>query len=93
MKESNNKNLTKDTLYSIPQIIVKRLGDLTIEELGDICEENHSSCNDECPVFELSKKNYPESCSGFINHPDGSKCTCFKDGQKMRDFINKNLNK
>lgn len=51
-------------------------------ELYEICEREHSSCNWECPVYRIAG-HIP-----FIE--DLTVCKCFKDGYKMRKFILEN---
>ena len=49
--------------------------------LHDICDRVHSSCDDECPVYELR---------GDIPwNDDHSNCKCFKNGKLMLDFLKK----
>jgi hypothetical protein len=47
-----------------------------IYELYEICERVHSSCNPECPVYEVG--------GGIPYAEDSTNCRCFKDGEKMR---------
>ncbi len=51
------------------------------EELTEICENTHASCNDSCPVF---KKNH-----GIPWNSDQSDCLYFKDGEAMLNFLKK----
>lgn len=48
--------------------------------LYEICDDEHSSCSNNCPVYALNK--------GPVN-PSGSSqgCDCFKNGKKAYDFI------
>ena len=61
--------------------VMKKLKDLTTNELYDICETEHASCNRCCPVYDC--KTLEEQNSGD--------CDCFKNGKKMYDFIHKQL--
>ncbi len=51
--------------------------------LFDICEREHSSCNDECPVFEKN--------GGAVNSnrpfKENRGCDCFKNGPAMLEFL------
>ena len=49
--------------------------------LVDICDYTHSSCSNDCPVYELNNSSVP-------NHTHSSyRCDCFKNGEKMYNFI------
>lgn len=53
-------------------------------ELYEICDREHSSCNSECPVFNLNGNKIPDTVKDFeVNRG----CDCFKDGKKMLEFI------
>ena len=55
--------------------------DKNIEDhLAIICEDVHSTCTDECPVFQLN---------GAVPDHKHTRygCDCFKDGAKMRAII------
>jgi len=58
----------------------KNINDADIEDaLEEICEEVHSSCNADCPVFEKN---------GIVPWTeDLSNCTCFKNGSYMLEFL------
>jgi hypothetical protein len=52
--------------------------------LFEICDREHSSCNDECPVYEKNR--------GPVNpHRSSSAgrrgCDCFKNGPAMLKFL------
>lgn len=56
-----------------------------IYELYEICDNNHSSCNNACPVYRLNG-------SKCVNDPpkpfkENRGCDCFKSGDAMYDFI------
>lgn len=67
----------------------KRIVDRDIEEeLYDICNDVHASCDCECPVYEINE--------GPVN-PDkpfeeNRGCDCFKNGRKMLNFLRANMN-
>jgi hypothetical protein len=69
----------------IEKIVLKeRITDKDIEnELFEICDRVHSSCDESCPVYH-SNGGYP-----VIGTPYSDKygCDCFKDGKKMRLFV------
>ena len=53
------------------------------EGLYEICDREHSSCNDDCPVYKIN--------GGPVN-PDkpfeeNRGCDCFKNGHAMLRFI------
>lgn len=50
------------------------------EELYEVCDREHASCSDECPVYRLNGSCIPTSGSG-------ADCLTFKDGRGMLDFI------
>ena len=52
--------------------------------LCNICEREHVSCNDYCPVFRLNNSQKPGSNKPF---KENRGCDCFKDGKKMYEFI------
>jgi len=55
-----------------------------VEELNEICENVHASCNDECPVFEFNNHQVLDTVHDFEANRG---CDCFKDGKKMLAFI------
>jgi hypothetical protein len=67
--------------------LIKKLikgGKPTIRELQDalylICDDVHSSCDCNCPVYEIN--------GGPLNPCEANcGCSCFKDGKAMYDFI------
>ena len=50
-----------------------------VRALHDVCDEVHSSCDANCPVYQLN--------GGIPWNKDLSMCVCFKDGVKMANFI------
>ena len=61
--------------------IQKGVEEMLIEEfLYETCEREHSSCNNDCPVYE--------SNVGVPNESNSKRgCDCFKDGKKMLKFL------
>lgn len=55
-------------------------------ELYEICEREHSSCNDSCPVFRLNGSKCPGSDKPF---EENRGCDCFKNGKAMYNFVKK----
>lgn len=49
-------------------------------ELHEICDREHSSCNSDCPVYLVNQDEIP------LNK-ETNKCICFKNGIKMYNFI------
>lgn len=72
------------TVDQIMQIIKEGSVTLTdrdaIQELVEICEREHSGCNDNCPVFEIMRD----------QGKDLEECSCFKDGKAMFEFLKNN---
>jgi hypothetical protein len=68
-------------------LIVKLAKGLPIEEvdieneLYEICERVHSSCDYGCPVYSLN------GGRGVNNLPKNMGCDCFKNGKEMLKFI------
>lgn len=52
------------------------------EILLHICQSIHPDCDIYCPVFEINDNKIPLNKKG-----KGNKCKCFKDGNKMLNFI------
>ncbi len=53
-------------------------------ELYNICDREHSSCNSECPVYYLNGNKVPDTVNNFsVNRG----CDCFKSGKNMLNFI------
>ena len=55
-----------------------------INELRDICENGHSSCDSTCPVFSLNGNKVPDTANDFEKNRG---CDCFKNGESMLSFI------
>jgi len=70
--------------YSIFVMREFKLKDLTDEDYFDICDAQHSSCNDECPVYKLLKEK-----GELLNNS----CPYFRNGKKMKEFVISNLEK
>jgi len=57
-------------------------------ELYYICDRVHSSCDCDCPVFQLNNNKIPDTAKDFnVNRG----CDCFKNGKAMLEFIRKKL--
>lgn len=56
------------------------------EELSEICERTHFSCDGNCPVFAVNNE-VPDTAHDF-NANRG--CDCFKNGKAMLKFLKKN---
>ena len=52
------------------------------DELYEICDREHSSCNYDCPVYALNGYAVPHN-----NNDTRYGCDCFKNGKAMLDFI------
>lgn len=63
----------------------ERITDRDLEdELYEICERTHSTCDYECPVYEINDGRVPDTAHDFkINRG----CDCFKSGASMLEFI------
>lgn len=49
-------------------------------ELYDICDRVHSSCDQDCPVYDIN-------CGIVDSTTSQGRCACFKDGTEMLKFI------
>lgn len=49
------------------------------DDLYDVCDRVHATCDSECPVFAVKGK--------VPWNGDRSNCRCFKDGLKMLNFL------
>ena len=58
------------------------------EGLYNICDNEHHSCNENCPVYSLNGNTVPDTVNDF-NKNRG--CDCFKNGKAMQKFIEKKL--
>lgn len=71
-------------------LVLKLIKDIKVtekditSELSEICEREHSSCNSDCPVYELNGHEAPDT------EENNRGCDCFKNGDKMLAFIRKN---
>jgi hypothetical protein len=54
------------------------------DELYDICERCHSSCDSECPVCDINGDTPPDS-------KGNNRCDCYRDGMAMLKFIRNKL--
>lgn len=57
-------------------------------EFYEICDSEHSSCNNACPVYRLNGGEAPGSEKYF---KENRGCDCFKNGTAMLKFIRKKL--
>lgn len=55
------------------------------DELYEICEREHSSCNTECPVYAKCVED------GEFKLDEHNPCPYFKNGRKMFERLNKNV--
>ena len=55
---------------------------IRMEELYDICDSVHASCDSECPVYAKN--------GGVVNPTSKYGCSCFKDGRAMLLFLKNN---
>ena len=53
-------------------------------ELFEICDREHSGCNNECPVYRL---NGSAVVNGHKPFAENRGCDCFKSGSRMYIFI------
>ena len=51
------------------------------DALYEVCLSQHSSCNDECPVYRENGGKVP------IDKQWQNECSCFKDGGEMMKFL------
>jgi hypothetical protein len=59
------------------------------EILTDICDREHSSCNDECPVYKANGHAALGSDKPFKSNRG---CDCFKNGAAMLRFLRQKQN-
>ena len=71
----------QDMLYLISD-------DDLVKELFEICDTEHSSCTDNCPVYKANGSKVPW---GPDMDGEGETCTCFKSGKAMLDFLKNRL--
>jgi hypothetical protein len=57
------------------------------DELYEICDSVHSSCDDSCPVYRLNGSAVPDTAKDFEANRG---CDCFKNGKAMAEFIKNN---
>ncbi len=66
----------------------EKITDEDIEnELYEICDRVHSSCDNECPVY---KKNGGALTNGK-NWEENRGCDCFKNGKAMLKYLRENI--
>ena len=54
------------------------------QALFDICDDEHGSCNDRCPVYEMNNSYAVNNHKSF---KENRGCDCFKNGQRMLAFL------
>jgi hypothetical protein len=52
------------------------------DKLYEICDQEHSSCNSNCPVYRLNDNEVPKDRKE-------DNCSCFKNPTAMKNFIEK----
>lgn len=58
------------------------------DELYEICDRVHSSCDSDCPVYSINGNRVPDTANDFkVNRG----CDTFKDGEAMLRFIRERL--
>lgn len=55
-----------------------------INVLYEICDDEHSSCNDNCPVYDANGDRCPGDDKPFSENRG---CDCFKNGALMLQFL------
>lgn len=64
--------------------ITTKAKELFEEYLYEVCDREHASCNNYCPVYKLNH-------SSVVNPTESDYgCECFKNGKKMLEFIVEN---
>ena len=85
--EVTEQEITHSGLSATSVIEWARTGNISDKnlsnELYEICESEHASCNSGCPVYSLNGKSIPMN-------EDRSNCSCFKAGFAMLEFIRTN---
>lgn len=78
-----------------PQILLlKLIANLPVSkeeiynELYEVCDRVHASCDDECPVYFLNGHDVPDTVNNF---EENRGCDTFKSGKKMYEFIQKRI--
>lgn len=63
----------------------EKISDETLSnELYEICDRVHSSCNSDCPVYKINGNEVPDTANNFSENRG---CDCFKSGKSMLDFL------
>lgn len=73
-------------MNAITNALVRKLPitEAMVEEyFAEICEQEHSSCNNTCPVHDQ------RDCIPWTK--DLSNCRCFKNGKKMLAYIREHI--
>lgn len=77
-------DLPDEDLYYIPDQDI-------IDELTEICEKVHSSCNDGCPVHKINSGPVKQITSLVKTREIVEGCDCFKNGKAMFNFLKNQL--
>lgn len=59
------------------------------DELYEICDRVHSSCNDDCPVYKINEGPWGGDNETSVKQFNDCGCGCFKRGWAMFNFIRK----
>jgi len=63
----------------------KKINDADIANaLYEVCDNTHSSCDDNCPVYRLNGSKTPDTANDFRKNRG---CDTFKNGTAMLAFI------
>lgn len=57
------------------------------ETLFDICDNEHASCNSNCPVYFVNGNDVPLVVIPCSDGTFSTNCRCFKNGREMIKFI------
>lgn len=60
--------------------------EMIADALYEICDNTHSQCNDDCPVYEV-KGCVPDSYHEFHKNRG---CDCYRNGYAMLNYIRDN---
>lgn len=78
--------LSEEECKRIEKEIVEQANAESEERLYEICDSEHASCNDACPVYRASGSKVPDTAHDFEKNRG---CDCFKNGKAMREFLAK----
>ncbi len=80
-EDMENEALNKNALLLFSVLTDQLSWDGIKNELYEICDSVHASCDDNCPIYRLNGDKIPNR-----KRARGG-CDCFKNGQAMLDFI------